>query len=121
MPVLEDEFRVADPKAIDVHNPPSQDKRVVVQAKVRSIVKGNFTNFRTALRIEIRHESDPVLLGNLLRYLAEIAERLHRCERVGFQDQLGFQVVDFVEWSSVRVGGVARDRNGMWRRYRGCR
>src|SRR5271165_6714505 len=119
MPELEDNLRVANREAIDVDYPPSQDEGIVVKAKVRSVAKGDFADFRTALRIRIRQESDPVLLGNLLRYLAEIAERFHRGERLRLEDQLGFQVVDSVERGTVGVGGVTR-QEGNRRRWGRC-
>ena len=53
MAVLEDNLRVTHGEAIDVANPAPQNKRVVIEAEIGGVTKGNLADLRPETRFDI--------------------------------------------------------------------
>ena len=58
MAELEDDFRIADRKAVDVSNAPPQNEGVVVEAEVRRIHEDDLANIRAAADFGIGDEAN---------------------------------------------------------------
>src|SRR5215469_329855 len=106
MAIFEDNFGIANGKAVDIGDTPAKDERIVIKTEIGGIAKGDFTNFRPALRIGIGDETNTGFLCYLLHSFAEVAESLDRSKVLGLQDELSFEISNVVEGSAVRVGGI---------------
>src|SRR5579864_8426903 len=102
---LEDDFRITHRKAIHVGNAPAQDERFVVQPKVGSVAENDLPDLWSQSSLTVFYETNTEILRRTLHDLPEVAEAFDGREAIGFKNELGFQVLDTIEWISVSVGG----------------
>ena len=100
---LEDDFRIAYGEAIDVGDAPAQNECVVVEAEVGSVAKNDLPDLGPQAGFAVLDKANTQLLRGACHDLAKVAEGLHGCEVVRFQDELGFEVLDAVEGGPVGI------------------
>src|SRR6516162_1804737 len=103
MTELKHDFRIAHREAVDIGDAPPQDKGVVVKTKIRSVAESDFSDIRPQPGLRVGDKANTRLLGRALHELAEITEALYRREAIGLQDELGFEVLDYVVGMAVGV------------------
>src|SRR5215831_10980390 len=103
MPELENDLRVPNGEAIHITHASAQDKGVVVEAAIGSVNEDDLSDFRPASGLRIVTEANFLGFCGSLYELAEIAETFHRRKAIGLQDELGFQVLDYIKRMAIRI------------------
>src|SRR4029453_12356011 len=100
---FEDNFRVADRKAIHVVDAPAQNEGVVVKPKVLGIHEQDFPNLGPQTFRIFRRVTDARRLGRATHDLAKIAEILDRSEALSLENDFAFEIMNVVEGMPVAV------------------
>ena len=96
MAKLEDDFRVAHRKAIDVVDAPAQNEGVVVKPKVLGIHEQDFPNLGSQTFKILRRVPDARRLGRATHDLAKIAKILDRSEALSLENDFAFEIMNVI-------------------------
>jgi hypothetical protein len=108
MAELEDEFRDADSKTVLVVETSAQDERVVIEPKVCGVQEQDFPDLGERILEALSREVNAHLFRGAPHQLGKLPEAVDGREAVTLEDDLGLDIVNFVERMAVAVPSLLR-------------
>jgi hypothetical protein len=102
VPELEHDLRITCREAVFVGNPPPQDESVVVEPEVRRVQEHHLAELRLQHNPLCQHP-DAELRGRPRDEVAVFEKHLRGREAIRLEDQLAFEILDFIEGTAVAV------------------
>ena len=100
---FKDDLWIAHGEAVFINNAPSQDEGIIVQAEVRRVQKYDFPDVRSPADAGVRAVPNPETFSRAIHELSEVTEAFYGGEAVWFQNDLEFEIMNFVERMAIRV------------------
>ena len=103
MAELEDEFRRAGGKPVLIAETPAQDEGVVVETKVCGVEEEDLPDLGKGILESLAGKVDVDTVRGLPDQPGKLPEAVHGGEAVPLEDDLGLDIVNFVDWMAVTV------------------